>query len=182
METKATVEGRTRIDTKSLVITALFVALSFAGANIKILGSIAFDSLPGFVGALLLGPAFGAAIGFLGHMFTSLTSGFPLSVPLHIVIGLSMALTMLGFGLSYRTLQSKLSRSANVAITGAVGVALNGPVSLALSMGALALMAGKDAAIGLLALFPALMVASVANVVASLLIFKPLESVWARIR
>jgi hypothetical protein len=42
--------------TKKIVLAALLIALSFIGANIKIMGSIAFDSMPGFLGALILSP------------------------------------------------------------------------------------------------------------------------------
>lgn len=59
---------------RNLILTALFVALSFVGANMKIVGSIAFDSMPGFLGALILGPLYGAAIGSIGHFLTAATS------------------------------------------------------------------------------------------------------------
>jgi uncharacterized membrane protein len=166
-----------RISTKNLVLMALFIALSFAGSYLKVFGTIAFDSLPGFLAALLFGPVAGAIIGFLGHFFTALTSGFPLSFPLHLVIAASMAFTMLGFGLTYRALKGKIPEMGNLVITGIVGVVLNGPVSLALTMGALTVMAGWEAAIGLLAMLPALSMAAAANVVISLLVFKPLDAV-----
>jgi len=167
---------------KKLVITALFIALSFVGANIKVFGTIAFDSLPGFLAALILGPAYGAAIGFLGHICTALTSGFPLSIPLHIVIALAMAVTMLGFGHTYKALQSRAPVAVQFVLAGAVGIALNGPFSLAASMAALSLMAGKEAAMGLLALFPALVLASGANTIIALILFKPLDAVWNKIK
>ena len=176
MNTKA------RIETKSLMLMALFVALSFAGANIRIFGSIAFDSLPGFLAALMFGPVYGAIIGFLGHLLTALISGFPLSVPLHLVIALSMAITMLGFGGVYRALREKISMAGNLCITGIVGLALNAPFSLSLSIGALYLMAGREAAFGLLALLPFLVFAAVANIVLAMILFKSLERVWDKIR
>jgi len=173
---------KTKMTTKSLVITAMLIALSLVGANFKVFGSVAFDSLPGFVAALLLGPAYGAAIGFLGHMFTAMTSGFPLSLPLHLVIGLAMALTMTGFGLTYGALEHKVSQAVRLIITGIAGIILNGPSSLAFTMGALTLMAGKEAALGLLAMLPALVLASAANVVLSLALFKPLMKIWVKMR
>jgi len=169
------------LSTKKLVITALFIALSFIGAHLKIFGSIAFDSLPGFLAALMLGPVYGAAIGFLGHMFTALTSGFPLSLPLHIVIAVSMAVTMYGFGFTFRLLQKKLDRGVNLAITGCVGIILNGPVSLAMSMGTLAVMAGTEAAWGLIGMLPMLVLGAAANVVICLFIYAPLEDAWKKL-
>lgn len=172
---------KTGLSTKKLVITALFIALSFVGSNIKIFGTIAFDSLPGFLAALLLGPVYGAAIGFLGHLFTALTSGFPLTVPLHFVIAASMAITMLGFGYTYKAMKNKVSVLANFIITGIVGLILNGPVSLAFSIGAMTLMAGKEAALGLLTLLPILVLASAVNIVIAIILFKSLEKVWDKI-
>ena len=172
---------KSSISTKNLVIVALFIALSFVGSYLKLFGTIAFDSLPGFLAALLLGPVYGAAIGFLGHLFTALTSGFPLSVPLHLVIAASMAITMLGYGYTYKALVNRVPIAAALSITGVVGVILNGPVSLALSIGIMAITVGTEAAMGLLALLPVLVIAAVANVVLSIILFKALGGVWKKI-
>lgn len=171
---------KTSINTKTLVIMALFIGLSFAGSYIRIFGSIAFDSMPGFLAALLLGPVYGAVIGLLGHLFTALISGFPLSPPLHLVIAFTMALTMYGFGITYRKVKEKFSETTVFGLTGVVGVVLNAPISLAFSMGTLRLMAGREAALGLLALLPILTIAAVANVVISILLFKSLEKIWKK--
>lgn len=168
------------MSTKKLVITALFIAISFAGSFVKVFETVAFDSLPGFLAALLLGPLYGAAVGFLGHLFTALTSGFPLSVPLHLVVAAAMGVTMLVFGLVFRKLKNRAALAVNFAVTGVTGVLLNGPVSLACSMGALALMAGKEAAMSLLVLLPALLIASAANVILALILFKALEKPWSK--
>jgi len=165
-------------NTKHLVICALLIALSFIGANIRVFGSIAFDSMPAFLAALLLGPIYGAIIGFIGHILTALISGFPLSPPLHIVIAFAMAITMLGFGYTYKALKNRARESINLSITGIVGVLLNGPFSLGLSIAAFALMAGIEAALGLTALLPFLILASIINVVLSIIIFKVLENYW----
>ncbi|HHW03965.1 MAG TPA: ECF transporter S component [Thermoanaerobacterales bacterium] len=80
--------------TKNLVLAALFVALSAAGAAIKVpspTGTVAFDSAPGYLAALLLGPGYGAMTAALGHLFTSLSAGFPLSLPVHLIIAVEMA-------------------------------------------------------------------------------------------
>jgi len=168
-------------DTKKLVIAAFFIALSLVGSYIKIFGTIAFDSLPGFLAALLLGPVYGALIGFLGHIFTALTSGFPLSVPMHIVIAATMAITMFGFGFTYKALFDRLPMAGTLIITGIAGILLNGPVSLAFSIGAMALIAGIETALGLLALLPILVIAATANVAICIVVFKPLEKIWRKI-
>jgi len=170
-----------KINTKHLVLAALFIALSFIGANLRIFSSIAFDSLPAFLAALLLGPFYGAVIGFVGHFLTALLSGFPLSIPLHIVIAMSMAITMLGFGFTHKALKKKMQAAKSLIITGIIGVLLNAPISLGFSIGALALMAGMEIALGLIALFPFLLLASIVNVVLSIILFKSLEKVWGKV-
>jgi len=171
---------KTSNNVRNLSIAALFIALSYAGSYLKVFGTIAFDSLPGFLAALLIGPVYGAAIGALGHLFTAITSGFPLSVPMHLVISLTMALTMFGFGRVYRALGGKASEIVRLAAAGITGLILNAPVSLAASMAALALIAGSEAALGLLVMLPALLAASAANIVLSLILFKRLEKFWNR--
>jgi len=156
------------VKTRNLVLTALFIALSFVGSNVKISGTIAFDSLPAFLGALLLGPVFGAFIGFLGHLFSALLTGFPFGLPTHIVIAFGMAVTMLGFGHSYRLLKGKLPLIIVLIITGIVGVILNGPFSLALC----APLIGPATAI---AMAPVLILGSAANIVIAILLFKGYE-------
>lgn len=71
---------------------AIFCALSAVGANIKIAGSIAFDSLPAFLTAMLIGGPEGAVVGAAGHMLSAVLSGFPLTLPMHLVIAAEMAL------------------------------------------------------------------------------------------
>ncbi|MDR3238932.1 MAG: ECF transporter S component [Clostridiales bacterium] len=166
--------------TRNMIIAALCVALSYVGSNVKILGTIAFDSLPAFLSSLLLGPIYGAAIGFLGHLFTALTSGFPLSLPIHFVIAISMAVTMAGFGVTHRALKNKAPAAVLFAVTGAVGIILNGPVSAAFAYAALALTAGRGAAAAIAAMLPALMAASAVNVVIAIALFKALEKVWGK--
>lgn len=79
-------------NTLNLVMIALFCALSAVGANIKVMGSVAFDSMPAFLAAVLMGPAAGALVGALGHMLSAALAGFPLTLPLHIAIAAEMAL------------------------------------------------------------------------------------------
>ena len=154
--------------TRNLVLIALFIALSFVGSNVKVMGTIAFDSMPAFLGALLLGPVYGMVIGFLGHMFSALLSGFPFGLLTHLVIAAGMAITMLGFGYTYLLLSKKLSIIMNLIITGIVGLILNGPFSLCLA----APLIGAEMALGLA---PVLILASAANIVIAILLFKGYE-------
>jgi len=100
---------------------------------------------------------------------------------MHTVIAVTMAITMLGFGYTYRALKNRVSITGNLVITGVVGAVLNGPVSLSFSICTMAIMAGMEAALGLLALLPILVLASVANIVLCAVIFRALDNVWSRI-
>lgn len=159
--------------TKKFALTALFIALSFVGSNLKILGTIAFDSLPAFLGSLVLGPFYGVLIGFVGHFFTAFLSAFPFGIVIHLVIAVGMAITMLGFGFCYKLIKNRLPMPAVYITTGAVGVALNGPFSLAL----LIPLMGLPAVLGLLLV---LTLASAANVIIALVIHKALDKVWSK--
>ncbi|MEW6081880.1 MAG: ECF transporter S component [Bacillota bacterium] len=78
-----------------LVYLAFLVALSAVGANLKLpslTGTPALDSLPGYLAAILMGAPEGALVISLGHLLTALTAGFPLSVPIHLIIAAGMAI------------------------------------------------------------------------------------------
>ena len=80
--------------TKSLAIMALFIALSFVGAFIKIpspVGSIGLDSFPGFFAAIAYGPLIGGIVIAIGHFISAAVVGFaPIGIPMHLLISLGM--------------------------------------------------------------------------------------------
>jgi riboflavin transporter len=92
---------KNQMQTKFIVLMGLFIAMSVVGGYVKIpnpvTSSVAFDSLPAFLAALVLGGIPGAIVGFLGHMATAAVGGFPLTLPIHLFIGLQMAIIMLIF-------------------------------------------------------------------------------------
>lgn len=149
--------------TRSLVLTAMLLALSFIGANIKIFQSIAFDSMPGFLAALAFGPAIGALIGAVGHFLTAVTSGFPFGLPVHLLIMVDMALTMYAFGFVYKVV-SKRNRYIALALSAALGTVLNGPVSILMIMPIL----GK----GILVMLPVLSAAALVNILIAHAIYR----------
>lgn len=145
-----------------LVLTALFIAVSFIGSYIAIPGTtIALDSMTGFLGAITLGPIYGGIIGAIGHLFTSFLKGFPLSFPIHIVIALSMFITMIVFGYTFKALKNKNKILAYV-ISLLVGVLFNGPIATVMLMP----LAGK----GILSMIPILIPGAVVNILIALLI------------
>ena len=85
-----------------LVLMGLFIALSVVGAYIKIpnpiTSSIALDALPAYLASLLLGGKYGAIIGAVGHLVSATIGGFPLSLPIHLVVAIQMTVIMPIFG------------------------------------------------------------------------------------
>ncbi|MDE4542616.1 MULTISPECIES: ECF transporter S component [unclassified Thermoanaerobacterium] len=117
MNTKTT----TIKNVKTLTLVAMLIAMSAVGAMIKVYNTVAFDSLPGYFASLYFGGYIGAIVISLGHIFTALTSGFPLGIPNHIIIAVSMAVCAYFYSLAYKKFNSY------VAV--AVGTILNGPVA-----------------------------------------------------
>lgn len=88
--------------TKNLSIMGMFIALCAIGATIKVpspTGTVAFDSAPGFMAAVFLGPRYGAITAAFGHLITSLISGFPMSIPIHIFVACQMAFFSWAYGI-----------------------------------------------------------------------------------
>lgn len=126
---------------KKITLLAAFIALSAVGAMIKIpspVGTIGLDSAPGYLAALALGGYEGALVIALGHLLTSMVVGFPLTIPIHLLVAFQMAL----WALSFRWIHFKLGTvAACVAI-----VLLNG----VLSSFTMVLVGGWAAAIGVM--------------------------------
>jgi len=93
-----TVRDQTRASTQaplaySVARISTLVALSVVGSFIHLpspIGTVAFDSWPGFFAALYFGPFDGAIVTGLGHVATSIVNGFPLGI-LHLPIALGLA-------------------------------------------------------------------------------------------
>ncbi|WP_218923559.1 ECF transporter S component [Bacillus sp. AFS002410] len=113
------------MNTKRIVLLSLFIALSAVLSNIKIVYSIAFDSLPAFLAAIILSPIAGGIVGALGHLLTAFTSGFPFTVPVHLFIALQMVVIVWIFGVLFKKI--------NKYIAIIVAIILNGPVATILS-------------------------------------------------
>ena len=110
-----------------LTYSGILAALSYVGSLLGLIipGSLAFDSMPAFFGAMILGPVYGAAIGGVGHLLTALINGFPLTLPLHLFIGVQMALIVGVFGW--------VCQRERRMVAGVLATILNGPVSAATS-------------------------------------------------
>lgn len=156
------------ITTKMTVLLGLFIAMSVIGAYIKIpnpiTNSIALDSLPAYLGTLILGGVPGAIIAFLGHMISAATGGFPLTLPIHLFVGLEMSLIMLIF--------SYVARRINALAASVIGLILNGICAPA----SLIIIPGFGIAAFTLSLVP-LLVASAINILVSSLIYQAIRNI-----
>ncbi|MDP4144844.1 MAG: ECF transporter S component [Bacillota bacterium] len=153
---------------RKLILTALFIALSYIGANIKVMDSIAFDSMAGFLGAIILGPFYGAAIGAVGHILTALLSGFPLTLPVHLVVMVDMGITMAAFGSIYRYFSKKGQGVLGVILSFLAGVLINGPIATLTVYPLLVVSMGKAA---VFAMIPMLTLVSALNVIIALVLY-----------
>lgn len=149
---------------KKISLLALMIALSAAGASIKIpapISSVALDALPALVAAALFGVRAGAITGAFGHLLSALIGGFPMG-PMHLLIAAEMAVLVWIFGLLYN--QNKKILAGIVFI---IGNALIAPIPFIFLMNK-----GFYAAI-----VPSLLIASAINTALALVIIPRLSPV-----
>ena len=116
---------KSKLSVKFITLCGVFIALSVVGAFIKPFGSsIAFDSLPAFLAASMLGPIAGAITGLLGHLISSAIVGFPFTLPVHLIVAVEMAMVMIIYAI--------LSRKINIVVSAVIAVILNGVGATAL--------------------------------------------------
>lgn len=142
---------------------AIFIALSAVGAMVKIpspLGTVAFDSAPGYFCAIAFGGLEGAVVIALGHLLTSGVVGFPMGIPMHLAIAVEMAV----FALIFRWVNRKIGLIPAVIIASV----LNGVVGAFTAYP----LGGMGTVIGLM---PFLLLGSVLNVVIAALAYKALK-------
>lgn len=92
------------MNVKKISLISLFLALSVAGASIKIpavVSSVALDMVPALLASILLGSIPGVLIAFLGHMLSALIGGMPLG-PFHLLIAVEMAVLVWLFATLYK--------------------------------------------------------------------------------
>lgn len=93
------------MNVKKISWVGLFISLTVIGAMLKVpapISSVALDSFPALVAAVLLGPAAGALTAAFGHFISALIGGFPMG-PFHFIIALEMAAAVWVFGQVYRS-------------------------------------------------------------------------------
>ena len=148
------------LNVRQIARIAVFIALGAVGAMIKLpspVGTIGLDSAPGFFCALAFGYVEGAAVIAIGHLLTSAVLGFPLGIPLHLLIAGQMALWAVGL----RWIQGRFGIIAGAAVT----VLLNG----ILSSFSMIFVGGMGAVLGIM---PFLLVGSLVNVLIAVLSYR----------
>ena len=151
---------RRKLNEKTLAIMAVFIALSVVGAMLKIpspVGTIGMDSAPGFFSAIAFGSIAGAVVISIGHLLTSVMVGFPLGIPMHLLIAALMAL----WAVTFRFVTKKIGLIPAVI----VAIFLNGVISSFTMMP----MGGMGAVIGIM---PFLVVGSAINIVVAAVAYK----------
>jgi uncharacterized membrane protein len=115
------------ISIQTIVVIVVFSALSAVGGLIKIpspVGSIAFDSAPGYFCAAYFTPWIGAIVGFAGHLSSALTAGFPLGLN-HLYV----AAQMLAWCFIFGRLAKSIGGVTGLIVACVVATILNGVVS-----------------------------------------------------
>ncbi len=95
---------REKIPTARIARISVLSALCVLGASIPFpspVGTIAFDSMPGFFAAFSFSPVEGATVSLIGHLATAFVHGSPLGI-LHLPIALGMGVTGWTAGLARR--------------------------------------------------------------------------------
>ncbi|MFE4076492.1 ECF transporter S component [Peribacillus sp. YIM B13477] len=156
------------MDVRKISAIAIFIALSAVGAMIKIpspIGSIALDSFPALLAAVILGPVSGGIVAGLGHIISAFIGGMTLG-PFHFLIMVEMAVLTWMFSILYIN-GKKVGAFFLFFISNAFVLAL--PFAFLISPGFYTL------------LVPGLTVATAVNVVLAVLLLPRLEPVLKKI-
>ena len=155
---------------QTVVYIVVFSGLSALGGILKIpspIGSIALDSAPGYFCAVYFNPLLGGIIGFVGHLSSALTAGFPLGLN-HLYIACHMFLWCFTFGFLAR----RIGRLLGLVVACVVAAALNGvgsPLLLVISpFNSMPLSIATK-------IMPILVVASVANILLAALAYRAIS-------
>ena len=159
---------------KKLTLCAMFIALSYVLSYVSVFETIAFDSLPAFVGGLALGGGYGALIAAIGHLFTAMIKGFPFGVTTHWITAVIMALAIFLYTVTYNFILKRGSRVAATIVAAIVGAFVNGPVAVFALRGALLPIMGPE---GLASFTVILTVAALANIVLAFVLYFFMEKV-----
>lgn len=150
--------------TQKIVFCALLIALSYLGSMIKIFGSVALDALPAYFGALMFGGPIGAIVGAVGHLFSAALSGFSMTIPMHLLVAVCMALACWAY--------NWFNKKTNIVVASIIAILINGVIMTFLS-GFLAVALGISQSVMafVLPMLAPLLIASTINVVIAAVLY-----------
>ncbi|SET24259.1 alpha-ribazole transporter [Natronincola peptidivorans] len=119
---------------RTITKIAMLIAISMIGAMIKIQGSIAFDSMAGFYAAIAISPLAGGLVGLLGHLLSAATAGFPMTLPMHLIVAIEMFLFVYIFGWLYNKASSWMAVLVATLLNGPVAALIVVPTSIMLGL------------------------------------------------
>ena len=160
---------------RKLSLCGMLIAISFLLSNIKIMGSVSFDSLPAFLAGLLMGAGYATIIAIIGHLLSALLAGFPFGLFAHFFIAIMMGIAVCIFALIYQAMLKRYTFMVSAFVAGVAGVLLNGPISVFLLQPLLVPIVGT---VGLSFLTFTLTVVSFANITGAIVISYLLKRVW----
>lgn len=159
-----TTNAKTAKSATRIARVAILIALSAVGALIKIpspVGTVALDAAPAFVAAFAFTMPEAVLVAFLGHLFTSATMGFPLTVPVHLIVAVMMIAAVAAAGW--------LARHVNLWVGVVAGVLVNAVLAPLV----LVPLLGWGFFVGA---FVSLLVGAVVNVLVGVAVAKALEA------
>ncbi|MGD8780603.1 MAG: ECF transporter S component [Ignavibacteria bacterium] len=109
---------------KRIARMAIFISMSAVGSMVKVpspTGTVALDAAFAYFSAIAFGWREGAIVASLGHLLTALSTGFPLSLPMHLFIAVQMAV--------FVSIFEVVSKKIHLWVGALIAVFLNGPVS-----------------------------------------------------
>lgn len=109
---------------KRIARISILIAISAVGSFIKVpspTGTVSLDSCTGYFSAVTFGWIEGALVAGIGHMLSAFTTGFPLSLPVHLYIAIQMSLWVSIFWF--------LGTKFNLLTAGIIAVICNGVIS-----------------------------------------------------
>ncbi len=119
------------MNVKKICIGGMLIALSVLFANVKIFGTIALDAMPAFLGSLLFGGTFGGIVGAVGHIATATTSGFPFGVLIHMIIAVTMFISVYSFAFTKNFFNNRgFNTAISLFVSSVVGFLFNAPITL----------------------------------------------------
>lgn len=89
---------------------------------------------PVFFAALYLGPLAGAIVASVGHILTSLSSGFPLTLPIHLIITIEMGIVVYLFGIIYKRFNAIAACVSGILLNGLAIVLVLAPFTIWLGL------------------------------------------------